>query len=52
MPLSYTLKKLNYIQLTTARVKNKNADFTWSRSLRGHTLILLAHKVISQIAFK
>ena len=45
-PFSNTLKKLNYLQLTTATVKNKNADHTGSRSLRCHTSIFIAHKVL------
>ena len=51
-PFSKTLNKLNYIQLTTARVKNKTADLTGSRSLRGHTVTFIAHEVLSQMAFK
>ena len=43
---------LKYIQLTTVRVKDKNADLTGSRSLRGHTLIFMAHKVFFQMAFE
>ena len=34
-PCSNTLRKPNYMQLSIVRVKNKNADLTGSRSLRG-----------------
>ena len=47
-PFSNTLNK---VQLTTL-VKNKNADLTGSCSLRGHTLIFIAHTMLFQMAFE
>ena len=47
-PFSNTLSKG---QLTTL-VKNKNANLTGSCSLRGHTLIFIAHTMLFQMAFE
>ena len=47
---SNTLNKSYYVQLTTV-VENKNAD-TGSRSLRGHTFIFIALRMLFQMAFK
>ena len=50
-PFSNTLNKSNYVQSTTV-VENKNADLIGIRSLRMHTLICIAHKMLCFTKFK